>query len=143
MRITTRGASAILIGLTFPAPAPVRAAAAAPVRLVALRTEYKENPLGIDARKPRLSWQLASSGRGVRQAAYEIRVARTEAAVRSGRDLVWTSGRVASDESTQRAYEGPALQSGQRYYWQVRVWDGGGAASRSEERRVGKEGSGR
>ena len=121
---------AILIGLTLCSPGPVRAAAAsAPLRLVALRTEYKENPLGIDARKPRLSWQLASSGRGVRQSAYEIRVARSLAAVQAGRDLVWTSGRVASDESTQRAYEGPALQSGQRYHWQVRAWDGSGTAS--------------
>ena len=128
-RAVRGSASAILIGLTFYSPAPVRAAASAPLRLVALRTEYKENPLGIDARKPRLSWQLASAGRGVRQSAYEIRVARSEAAVRGGRDLVWTSGRVASDESTQRAYEGPALQSGQRYHWQVRVWDGGGTAS--------------
>ena len=110
-------------------PPPRAAAAAAPLRLVALRTEYKENPLGIDARKPRLSWQLASSGRGVRQSAYEIRVARSEVALRSGKDLVWTSGRVASDESTQRAYEGPALQSRERYHWQVRVWDGGGTAS--------------
>ena len=40
--------------------------------------------------------------------------------------LVWSSGRVASDESTQRVYEGPALRSGERYHWQVRVWDGGG-----------------
>ena len=39
-------------------------------------------------------------------------------------DLVWDSGRVASDESTQRAYDGQALRSGQRYHWQVRVWDG-------------------
>jgi len=129
MRMTRTGALATLIGLTLCSPSPVRAAATAPLRLVALRTEYKENPLGIDARKPRLSWQLAASGRGVRQSAYEIRVARSEAAVRAGRDLVWTSGRVTSDESTQRAYEGPALQSGQRYHWQVRVWDGSGAAS--------------
>ena len=122
-------ASAILIGLTFCSPSPVGAAPSVPLRVFNLRTEYKENPLGIDARKPRLSWQLASSGRGVRQSAYEIKVARSEAAVRAGRDLVWTSGRVASDESTQRAYEGPALQSGQRYHWQVRAWDGSGTAS--------------
>jgi alpha-L-rhamnosidase len=100
-----------------------------PLGVSGLRTEYKENPLGIDAHKPRLSWVLVSSGRGVQQSAYELRVARTEAAVRSGRDLVWTSGRVASPESTQRAYEGPALQSGARYHWQVRAWDGAGAAS--------------
>ena len=100
-----------------------------PVGVSALRTEYMENPLGIDVRKPRLSWQLVSTGRGVRQSAYEIRVARAEGAVRSGHDLVWTSGRVASAESTQRPYDGPALQSALRYHWQVRVWDGGGRPS--------------
>ena len=94
-----------------------------------LRTEYKENPLGIDARKPRLSWQLRSEGRGVRQSAYEVRVASSEAALRAGRDLVWSSGRVSSDESIQRTYEGPPPRSGERYYWQVRVWDGDGKAT--------------
>jgi alpha-L-rhamnosidase len=94
-----------------------------------LRTEYKANPLGIDARRPRFSWQLRSGGRGVTQSAYEVRVARSERGVRGGGEIVWSSGRVASDESTQRAYEGPPLQSGRRYYWQVRVWDGGGKPS--------------
>ena len=28
------------------------------LKLTALRAEYKENLLGIDARKPRLSWQI-------------------------------------------------------------------------------------
>ena len=36
---------------------------------------------------------------------------------------------MASDESTQRAYGGPPLQSGQRYDWQVRVWDAAGRPS--------------
>ncbi len=31
------------------------------LKVTALRTEYKTNPLGIDTRKPRLSWQLQSS----------------------------------------------------------------------------------
>ena len=46
------------------------------LKLTGLRTEYKENPLGIDSRKPRLSWQLQASGRGTAQAAYHIRVAK-------------------------------------------------------------------
>jgi alpha-L-rhamnosidase len=96
--------------------------------LVALRTEYKENPLGIDVRSPRLSWQLQSTRRGTAQSAYEIRVAASEAGLKGG-PSIWNSGRVTSDESTQRAYAGPALQSGRRYYWQVRVWDAGGGAS--------------
>src|SRR5688572_32620081 len=116
--------------ISVPALARAHAAPKEPaLKVAALRTEYKENPLGIDALRPRLSWQLQSGARGVAQSAYEVRVAPTERAMRAGRDLVWSSGRVASDESTQRAYEGPPLQSGHRYYWQVRVWDGGGKAS--------------
>ena len=47
-------------------PAPLLAAAEAKesaLKVVGLRTEYKENPLGIDARKPRLSWQLRPAPR--------------------------------------------------------------------------------
>jgi alpha-L-rhamnosidase len=95
---------------------------------VGLRTEYKENPLGIDARKPRFGWRLPAGGRGVKQSAYQIRVTRGERGPGGG-NPVWDSGRVASDESTQRVYEGPPLESGRRYSWQVRVWDGGGKAS--------------
>ena len=94
-----------------------------------LRAEYKENPLGIGTAKPRLSFKLRSSARGVRQSAYEIRVAASEGALRAGRDLVWTSGRVGSSESVHRVYEGPPLRSSERYYWQVRVWDGSGQAT--------------
>ncbi|NIN72410.1 MAG: hypothetical protein GTO46_10940, partial [Gemmatimonadetes bacterium] len=39
------------------------------------------------------------------------------------------TGRVDSDRSIHVVYEGPALASGTRYYWQVRVWDGDGAVS--------------
>jgi alpha-L-rhamnosidase len=128
MRVTKT--LAILIGLGLHAPSLARAATAPlPLRVVGLRTEYKQNPLGIDAPKPRLSWQIQAPGRGVTQSAYQVRVARSERALQGGSDLVWDTGRVASDESIQRAYEGPPLRSGQRYYWQVRAWDGTGKAS--------------
>ncbi|MDQ2921730.1 MAG: glycoside hydrolase family 78 protein, partial [Acidobacteriota bacterium] len=97
--------------------------------VVALRTEYKEKPLGIDVRKPRLSWQLQSDRRGTVQSAYQVQVARTEGELRGGRNLLWDSGKVNSDESIHRVYEGPPLQSAQRYYWRVRVWDERGEAS--------------
>jgi alpha-L-rhamnosidase len=94
-----------------------------------LHTEYKKNPIGIDARRPRLAWQIRSAQRGVVQSAYQIRVARSERSLESAADTVWDSGKVTSDESVQCVYAGPPLQSGQRYHWQVRIWDGGGAAS--------------
>src|SRR5262245_8457686 len=98
-------------------------ASQSPLKLVELRTEYKENPLGIDSRKPRLSWQLLASGRAVMQSAYQVRVARSERDVRAGSNLVWDSGQVNSDASVHCPYAGQPLQSGQRYFWQVRIWD--------------------
>ncbi|MDX2032486.1 MAG: glycoside hydrolase family 78 protein [Blastocatellia bacterium] len=103
-----------------------RAAQGAPLKAAGLRTEYRENPLGIDARKPRFSWRLQSGGRGVMQAAYRIRVAGTGADLQAGKDLLWDSGKVDSEESIHRVYEGPPVRSGKRYYWQVRVWDASG-----------------
>src|SRR6266511_2988394 len=82
-----------------------------------LRTEYLENPLGIDERTPRLSWQIAASRRNVRQAAYQVQVAQTAAQLAGGNSLLWDSGKVASGCSIAISYGGPAAQSRQRYYW--------------------------
>jgi len=114
-------------GLFPPAATPLLAQTT--LKLAGLRTEYKENSLGIDTRKPRLSWQIRSDARGLTQSAYQVRVARGESDLHTGSNLAWDSGKANSDESIHRAYDGPLLQSGRRYYWQVRVWDGSGAAS--------------
>lgn len=100
------------------------------VTVGALRTEYKENPLGIDVLKPRLSWQLQSDRRSVSQKAYQIQVATIQVDLLASRNLVWNSRVVDSNESVNRVYEGPSLKSGQRYYWRVRVWDNLGMASK-------------
>ena len=88
-----------------------------------LRTEYLENPLGIDVPRPRLSWQDAGEGRNIMQEAYQVQVAQDAAQFGSGRDLLWDSGKVTSDNSTYIQYGGRAGQSGQRCFWHVRVWD--------------------
>jgi len=87
-----------------------------------LRCAYRVNPLGLDVARPRLSWELVSERRGVRQTAYQV-------VVREGDDVVWDSGRVDSDRSIQVPYDGPALRSRQRVNWQVRVWDQDGEPS--------------
>jgi len=97
-----------------------------------LRTEYKEDPLGIDVMKPRLSWQLRSAKageRGVSQSAYQIRVSLKHQDLQLGKSLVWDSGKVNSGDSTQQPYSGTPLQPAQRYYWQVRVWNAQDMAS--------------
>lgn len=93
-----------------------------------LTVEHKVNPIGMDAAQPRLSWKISASGNNVMQTAYQIRVA-TNASFASS-SIVWNSGKVASDESILQKYAGNELKSGQRYYWQVKVWDNKGRASK-------------
>ena len=121
--------SLILVVLVSTQLGIVVATGAGAVSIVGLRTEYKHNPFGIDVLKPRLSWQLASDRRNVLQTAYQIQVALSETDLSAGRKLLWDSTKVNSDESVNRVYEGPALKSGQRYHWRVRVWDEQGISS--------------
>jgi alpha-L-rhamnosidase len=79
--------------------------------------------LGIDVRKPRLSWKIASSERGVKQSAYQIRAGADVEGLKAGKKVRWDSGKVSSEQSIHVEYEGPRLVSRERVYWQVRVWD--------------------
>jgi alpha-L-rhamnosidase len=108
----------------------VSSAFAAPVRL---RCEYLENPLGIDAVSPHLSWISDDAQRNWKQSAYEIVVASNRESLRAGKGDVWDSGKVDSGESVGIGYQGPALESRKRYYWKVRVWDASGQVSESAE----------
>src|SRR6266576_2663774 len=96
-----------------------------PLAVKNLRCEYQADPVGIDVRKPRLSWQLESSERGVAQTSYEVRVAGSEEQLAKGK-VIWQSGKQTSDASIQVEYGGPALESARIYYWQVRVADNHG-----------------
>lgn len=74
----------------------------------ALRCENRDEPMGIDVTKPRLSWMLDAGS----QSAYQIEIAG-----------LWDSGKITSDQSVAVAYAGPALKSQTRYEWRVRAWD--------------------
>lgn len=91
-----------------------------------LTTDYKKNPIGIGNAKPCFSWKLFTANRGVLQTAYELRVGTNLDDIRHGKKLYWTSGKIDSEQSIHISYKGPALESRQRYYWQVRVWDNQG-----------------
>lgn len=92
-----------------------------------LRCEYLENPLGIDATVPRLSWIVTSEERGQKQTARQIRVASSPELLATP-DL-WDSGPIKSDETIQIEYAGKPLASRQACYWQVKVWDMNGQPS--------------
>ncbi|MHC4394237.1 MAG: family 78 glycoside hydrolase catalytic domain [Planctomycetota bacterium] len=94
-----------------------------------MKCEYKTNPIGIDVKKPRLSWKMASTQRAVRQAAYQIRAAESMDDLTRGKNLLWDSGKVESEESVHIVYGGKIPVSRQRLWWQLRVWDNKGGGS--------------
>ena len=83
------------------------------LELYGLTCEHKNNPMGIEAEAPRLSWKIKGEGRNIAQSAYSIRVAESPS---FSEGIVWESGKITSDESNLVPYAGPALQSTKRYY---------------------------
>lgn len=81
------------------------------------------NPLGIDVMEPRLGWQLSSDQPNAKQTAYRIFAASSPDKLAEGQTDVWDSGKVDSDQSVHVVYAGPRLDSRQRVYWKVLVWD--------------------
>lgn len=90
-----------------------------------LRCEYRLNPLGIEVKKPRLSWQIESPRTGARQTAYQVicYLPASSPQAPEEKTILWDSGKRSSDQSIQVPYAGPALESRQRVTWRVRIWD--------------------
>jgi len=99
------------------------------LRITALSCQYRSNPLGIEARNPSLSWKMASTEAGQRQTAYQILVASSPDKLSEQAADLWNSGKVNTDQSVAVKYRGEALNSRQRCYWKVRVWDKNGRPS--------------
>ncbi|KAF0190612.1 MAG: alpha-L-rhamnosidase, partial [Bacteroidetes bacterium] len=87
-----------------------------------LKCEYMTTPLGIDERKPRLSWAIRSEKHGSMQAAYRILVSSSPEILNENRGDLWDSGKVLSDQSVHIEYEGKPLVPFMRYWWKVEVW---------------------
>ncbi len=99
------------------------------IRVDTLRCEYLANPMGIDTRKPRLSWVIDSAARSIRQSAYQVLVASDAKALDKNIGDLWDSGKVSSDQSVHVEYEGTKLASYQDCHWKVRIWDQNGRVS--------------
>jgi len=85
-----------------------------------LQCEHLVNPLGIDARHPRLSWELQSNGRHIQQQAYQL----TFSADPEGHQLLWRTRKNSAAQMV--SYTGPALQSFTTYYWKISLKDNHG-----------------
>jgi len=99
------------------------------LQVTGLRTEHLDNPLGIDAERPRLSWKLISDGTNIIQTHYQIQAASKASFL----DILWDSGKVASEQSQYISYDGPTLRSLERVYWRVKAWSNNGEQSRFSE----------
>jgi alpha-L-rhamnosidase len=111
----------------------VLTASAQSTKPVKLQCESLSTPLGMDVKKPVLSWKIEDSRPGARQTVYQIQVASTAEGLANGKGDVWDSGRVESENSRSVPYGGAALEPSKRYYWRVVIWDQDGNASAPSE----------
>ena len=86
------------------------------MKAVRLRTEYLGNPVGIDMVAPRFYWNAEG---GTKQTAYQI-------IAKSGGQIIWDTGKVASSRMTHIPYEGKPLHSREKVTWSVKLWDENG-----------------
>lgn len=90
------------------------------MKAIRLKTEYMDNPIGIDVTKPMLSWNAISEESDAdkkgdaRQTAYEINAYIDD-------ELVWSSGKVLS--SKMHTLYGGKLKSKDCIKWMVRLWN--------------------
>ncbi len=91
-------------------------------RPIDLRTEYAQDPIGIDEPTPTLRWRVATDRRDARQSAVRVLVASAPDRLTPRAADVWDSGKRRSERPAIE-YDGPPLAAGCRYYWIVRVWD--------------------
>ena len=78
----------------------------------------------LTAQKPRLTWTLRAplnADRGIRQTAYQVRVATTTALLRADHPDLWDSAQVLSS-AMNATYAGKPLPQGEPVVWQVRTW---------------------
>ncbi|MCX6877759.1 MAG: family 78 glycoside hydrolase catalytic domain [Verrucomicrobia bacterium] len=109
-------------------------AASSAADLSKLRCEYRDNPLGIDAEKPLLSWVMEDGGqraenRGQQQSAYQVLVAATPELLAKDQGDLWDSKKVESDQSIQVEYAGRPLEPRMVCHWKVRIWAKDGRVS--------------
>ena len=86
-----------------------------------LRCEYLPEPIGIEARSPRLSWKMGTETQGAFQSDYQIQVATSNSLLEKNLPDLWDSGIVKSECSSQVDYKGKELNPGMKVFWRVRI----------------------
>lgn len=84
-----------------------------------LRCDNKNNPIGIDSKVVKISWQLESSNRNVKQLAYQLQVAKD----REFKTIVFDSQKVETDQSLYIPINSFSYSRETRYFYRVKAWD--------------------
>lgn len=124
--------TAILSAAERPGSTKDAGVAACSLAPVSLRCEYRRDPLGVDVKEPRLSWELKAAteaSRGLSQIAYRIVVASSREKLEGDAGDLWDTGKIESDETLGIPYLGKPLASRERCWWKVKVWDQNGRES--------------
>ncbi len=82
-----------------------------------LRCEYLIEPISIDIKAPRFSWESK-----VKQQRYQIQIATSLYGLKKDIPDVWQSG-IIEGTANLIEYGGNTLKPHSTYYWQVNVWD--------------------
>ena len=95
------------------------------LKISELKTEYRQNPIGLDVAKPRFSWILKSDRNDTVQCSYSI-------IVKGADGIVWDSGKVENSQSVLSVYSGLMLKPRTRYNVTVAVHDNHGESAAAE-----------
>ncbi len=95
------------------------------MKIYDLKTEYRNNPIGLDISVPRFSWKMRTDEKNTVQSIYRIEV-------NTDKKNVWDSGMRESSDSVLVPYEGETLCNETLYNVKVTVWDNYGRADSAE-----------
>ena len=85
------------------------------MKIINLRVEYSNTPIGIDSKNPRFSWEIKSNVKDTFQEWYSVKVAKDS----DFSMVVWDSGKVSSKESFGIEYNGYALEKDTKYFFNI------------------------
>ena len=88
-----------------------------------LQCENRQDPLGVEAADPALSWQLHNEQKNILQTAYQIIVGDDIDLLYKGIGNIWDSKKMLSNASIQVLYNDKKLIATKKYFWRVKVWD--------------------
>ncbi|PWS29516.1 alpha-rhamnosidase [Pedobacter yonginense] len=101
---------------------PVSGALAQAFNLSNLKTEYLQNPIGIDNPAPRFTWQMQSTKNGAKQTSFRILVDTDSTALTKADGSLWNTGWLKSEKQLI-TYSGQSLKPFTKYFWRVEIAD--------------------